>query len=133
MGEQLDEVKQLRKGVPVDLHGRMFAVKHDAVFIVVDIGRVLESPFPSLDSDGDDPVVLPGRVIGTSCVSLILHAELTFRVGRGLCRAGRGNRLGVLLRLGEIDGNVQSAVLGIHGPFPVLFDAVAPDIITVLA
>ena len=66
-------------------------------------------------------------------VALVLTAELALGVpalGGGL---GGGNRLGVLLRLGEIDGNIQIAVFGGCDPLHILGDAVGPDVVRVLA
>ena len=100
MREQFDKVKQLCKSAAVDLHRNMLAVKDDAVLIVVYIRRVLESPFVSLDLDGDDPVVLSRRMVRPSGISFVLHAELTFRIGCGFCLSCRCNGLRILLGLG---------------------------------
>ena len=133
MREQFDEVKKLRKCAAVDLHRHMLAVEYDAVLIVINIRRVLESPFISLDGDRDDPVVLTGRVIDAAGVSFILHAQLAFRIGRGFGSACGCDRLRIFLRLGQVDRDIQRAVLGFHGPLPVPCDAVAADIVAVLA
>jgi len=88
------------------------AVQNDAVLVVVDIGAVLEEPVLLMDGDGDDPVVLPGGVVEPSGVALVLSAQQALRIaalGGGL---RRGDGLGVLLRLGEIDGDVQFPVGG---------------------
>ena len=110
----------------------MLAVEYDAVLIVIHIRRILESPFVSLDGDRDDPVVLTGRVINAAGVSFILHAELALRVGRRFGSACGCDRLRVFLRFGQVDRDVQGAVLGFHGPLPVPCDAVAADIVAVL-
>ncbi len=85
-------------------------IQNDAVLVVVDIGAVLEEPVLLIDGDGDDPVVLPGGVVEPSRVALVLPAELALGVaglGRGL---RRGDGLGVLLRLGQVDGDVHIPV-----------------------
>ena len=80
MRKQLDEIKQLGKCIAVNLHRDVFSVKHDAVLIVIYVRRVLKSPFLSLDRDRDDAVILPCGMVHASCIALVLHAELAFRV-----------------------------------------------------
>ena len=132
VGELLDEVQQLAEGGLIDLHGGVMPIQNDAVLVVVDIGAVLEEPVLLIDGDGDDPVVLPGGVVEPSRVALVLPAELALGVaglGRGL---RRGNGLGVLLRLGQVDGDVHIPV-GCGGlPLYIPGDAVAPDVVRVL-
>ena len=111
----------------------MFPVKYDAVLVVIYIRRILESPFLSLDGDGDDAVVLPCRVVQASRISFVFHAELAFRVGGGLRLACRGDGFWIFLRLGEVDRDVQSPVLCIYRPFAVPFDAVTAYVVAVLA
>ena len=132
VGELPDEVQQSAEGRPVDLHGGVPAVQNDAVLVVVDIGAVLEEPVLLIDGDGDDPVVLPCGMPQPSRVALVLPAELAFWIaalGGGL---RRGNGLGVLLRLGQVDGDVQLAVGGGGRPLPVPRNAVTPDVVRVL-
>ena len=57
VGELLNEVQQLAEGGPLDLHGGVLAVEHDAVLVVVDVGAVLEEPVLLIDGNGDDPVL----------------------------------------------------------------------------
>ena len=63
MRELFDKIKQLDKGLALDLHRSMFSVEHDTVLIVVDIRRILESPLAVIDRDRNDAVILSGRVI----------------------------------------------------------------------
>ena len=83
--EQFYKVKELHKGVSLDLHGHMLSVEHNAVLIVVHIRGILEAPAAVIDGDGDDPVIFSGRMVQTACVSLILHTEKTFRIAALLC------------------------------------------------
>ena len=132
VGEQGHEVQQLGKGRLVDDHGGMGGVEDDAVLVVVDVGAVLEEPVGAGHGDGDDPVVLPGGMVHPAGVALILGAELALgiaRLGRGL---GGGDGLGVLLGLGEVDGDIQVAVVGLGLPPQILFDPVAADVIGIL-
>ena len=133
VGELAHEVQQLAKAGPVDLHGHVLAVQADAVLVVVDIGGVLQKPGGAVDGDGDDAVVLPGGVVYPAGVALVLGAQLAPGVGGGGQVLGGGDGLGVLLRLGQVDGDVQLAVLGGGLPLHVLGDAVPADVVGVLA
>ena len=110
----------------------MFAVKYDAVFVVINVRRILESPAASLDRDRDDAVVLSCRMVGTSGIAFVFHAELTFWIGSGFRFSCSGNRFRIFFRFGKIDRNVKCAVFGFDCPFSIFFDAVAADIVTVL-
>ena len=111
----------------------MLAVKHDAVLIIVNIGRILEIPVAAVDSHGNDPVVLSGRMVQPARVSLIFPAQQALGIGGLLCQLGGGNSLGILLRLGQVDGDVQISIFRRRNPLPVLYDAVAADIVRILA
>ena len=80
MRKQFNEIKQLGKCTAVYLHRNMLSVKYDTVLIVIYIRRVLKSPFLSLDRNRDDAVILPCGMVHASCIALVLHAELAFRV-----------------------------------------------------
>ena len=132
VGEPLDKVQQLAEGGLFDLHGGVAAIEHDAVLVIVDVGTVLEEPILFVDGDGNDPVILPGGMPQPPGVALVLSAKHALRIaalGGGLCR---GDALGVLLRLGEIDGDVQFPVGGGGLPLSVPRNAVAPDVVRVL-
>ena len=133
VGELAHKVQQLAKAGPVDLHGGVLPVQADAVLVVVHIGGVLQKPGGAVDGDGDNAVVLPGGVIDPAGVALVLGAQLAPGIGGGGQVPGGGNSLGVLLRLGEVDGNVQLAVLGGRLPLHILGDPVPADVIGVLA
>ena len=133
VGEQPDEIEQLHKRGPLDLHGNVLPVEHDAVLVIIHIGGILESPLPAVDGDGDHPVVVPGRVVGSARVTHVLHAQLAFGVTALLGQLGRGDGLGILLRFGKVHRDVQPAVTGVSRPLHVLFDAVAAYVVRVLA
>ena len=87
VGKYCNEVQELIEGCPVDLHGRMLGIEGDAMLIIVDIGTVLEIPVLPGDVNGDDPVILPGGMVDTACIALVLRAKLTFGItglGRSL-------------------------------------------------
>ena len=133
MREEFDKVKQFRKCIPVDLHRNVLAVKYDTVLVVVNIRGILEAPFLALDRDRDDPVVFSCGMVCPSGISLVFHTELTFWIGGGFCFPGSSDSLRILLRLGEVDGDIESAVLSLDSPLSVFLDPVTADIIAVLA
>ena len=133
MRELAHEIEQLAEGRMVDRHRRMLEVERYAVFIVIAVRAVLKTPFRIVDRDRNDAVILAGRVRQSSGIPLVLRAEEAFRIVRRLCLSGRSDRLGVLLRLGEIDRDINVTVLGGHLPAKVLLGPVAADIIRVLA
>ena len=133
VGELAHKVQQLGEAGPVDLHGHVLTVEADTVLIVVDVGGVLQKPGRAVDGDGDDAVVLPGRVVDPASIALVLSAQLAPGIGRRRQVAGGGDGLGVLLRLGEVDGDVQVPVLRRGNPLHVLGDAVPADVVGILA
>ena len=133
MGKELDEVKQLHKCGPLDLHRHMLPVEYDTVLIVIYIRRILESPLAVVDRNRNDPVILPCRMVQAARISFILHAQQALGITAGLGVLCRGNGLGILLRLGQVDGDVDLSIGGIHFPFHIFLHAVAPDIVAVLA
>ena len=133
VGEQAHEIQQLAEGGPLDLHGGVLAVEHDAVLVVVDIGAVLQIPCAAVDGQRDDAVVFAGGMIHPACIALVLHAELALGVSALGGQLGGGNGLGVLFRLREVDGDIQIAVGGLGDPLHVPLDAVAADVIGILA
>ena len=101
----------------------------DAVLVVVDIGGVLQEPGLPAQLQGDEPVVAPGGLVGAAQVALVLPAEGALGVAGLGGVFGGGNGLGVLLRLGEVDGDDQIPVRGGGGPHPVLLNPVHPDVV----
>ena len=132
VGEQAHEVQQLAEGGALDLHGGVQIIEHDAVLVVVDVRAVLQVPRAVVDGERDDAVVLAGGVVHAACIALVLSAELALGIGALRGQLCGGNGLGVLLRLGEVDGDVQIAVGGLGDPFQIPLDAVAADIIGIL-
>ena len=99
MGELADKIKQLLKGGFFNLHGNVLAIKHDAVFIVIHIGRILEAPLAVIDPDRDHTVVIAGRMVSPSCISHIFHAQLAFGITALFCLSCCCNGLWILFRL----------------------------------
>ena len=95
----MDKIKQLLKGGLLDLHGHMRPVKDNAVLIIIHIGRILKAPLAGIDRNRNNTVSVSGRVIRSSGISHILHAELAFGVAALPRRSGSRDGLGILLRL----------------------------------
>ena len=133
VGELLHEVQQLPERGSVDLHGGVLPVEDDAVLVVVDVGAVLEEPVLLVDGHRYDPQILPCGVVYPPRVPLVLPAEQTLGIPPLGCRLRCGDGLGVLLRLGEVNGDVQLPVPGGDLPLHVPRDAVPPYVVRVLA
>ena len=111
MGKLFYKIKQLAEGVMLNLHGNVLTVKHDAVLIVIHIRGILETPIAAVDGHRNDPVILSRRMIDAPRITLVLPAQKTFRIPALLCILSRRDRLGILLGLGEVNGDIQIAVL----------------------
>ena len=127
------EVQQLAEAGLVYLHGRVDAVEDDAVFVIIHIGRILHEPGRIVYRDGDYPVVLPCGVVDAAGVALVFGAELAARIVRGGQVPRRSDGARVLFRLREVYGDVELAVVRGGFPLDVLGDAVAADVVGVLA
>ena len=133
MRENLHKVQELSKHRAVDLHRRVLGVKYDAVLIVIHIRRILHKEITAAHVHGNDAVILPRRMIHAAGIALILHAQQALGITRLRRQLGSGNRAGILLGLGQIDGNVQLAVFAGVLPLFILGDTVAADVVGILA
>lgn len=132
MWKQFYKIKQFNECISLDFHWSMLAVKHNAMLIVIHIRRILESPRSIIDCDRNNPVVLPCRMINTSCISFIFRAKKTFRIASGFYIPCRGNCFWIFFRFGQIDGNVNLTVWTVYLPLLILLYAISADIIAVL-
>lgn len=132
MRKQFYKIKQFNECISLDFHWSMPAVKHNAMLIVIHIRRILESPRSIIDCDRNNPVVLPCRMINTSCISFIFRAKKTFRIASGFYIPCRGNCFWIFFRFGQIDGNVNLTVWTVYLPLLILLYAISADIIAVL-
>ena len=132
MGELAHKIEQFPECAAVDLHRYMLPVENDAVLIVVNIGRILHVPAAAVHIHGDDPVVLPCRMIDPARIPHVLTAEQAFGIGGGFGKPCRGDRLRVLLRFREVDRDIEKPVLCGSCPLHILLNAVAPDIVRIL-
>ena len=74
-------------------------------------------------------MVAPGGLVGAAQIALVLPAQGAGRVAGLGSVFGGGNGLGVLLGLGEVDGNHQVPIGRGGGPQAVLLNAVHPDVV----
>ncbi len=111
----------------------MLSVKHDTMLVIIYIRGILESPSAVIDRNRNNSVILPCRMVQASRIPLVLHTEQTLGITDRFCILRRRNRLGILFRLGKVDGNVNLSIRGIYLPLHILFHTVTADIITVLA
>ena len=132
MRKQLNEIEQLDKSRPLNLHGNMFKVKDNAMFIVIYIRRILESPVGAVDLQRNDPVILSCRMIDSSCISDIFLAEQALGISALFCKLRRRDGFRILFRLGEIDGNINVSIRTGHAPPHILFDPVTADVVGIL-
>ena len=99
MRKKLHKIKESAESSLVNFHWHMAGMKHDAVFIIIHIRRILQSEFISGKGKRYDSVVLSRRMIDASCVTLILHTQQTLRISAlfrfSCCRY----RLRIFLRL----------------------------------
>ena len=111
----------------------MLGVEDDAVLVVIDVRGILQIPAAAVQLKGDDAVVLPGGMVHAARVALVFRAQGAFGIAGLRRELGCGDGARVLLGLGEVDGDVQLAVFAGVGPLFVLRDAVAADVVGVLA
>ena len=76
VGELPDKIKQFHKCIMIDGHTDMPTVQYDAVFVVIYIRRILESPVLTGNPHRYDSVILPCGVIHISGIAFIFYAKL---------------------------------------------------------
>ena len=111
----------------------MLHIQYDAVLVVIDIGRILQAPAVSVQLQRDDAQILAGGMIQSSGIAHIFRTELAAGIAALFCVAGGGDGTGILLRLGEIDGDLQLAERSIRQPFFIPGHAGGTDIVGILA
>ena len=116
MRELPHKVKQPRESLFVYFHGNVSAVEDNAVLIVIDIGRILEKPAFCAEIERNNAVVRPARMTYPAGIALVFKAELAQGVGSRLAFSGSRYIARILLRLGEIDSDVQLAVFAVKLP-----------------
>ena len=141
MREQVHKVEQAGQALAVDVHRTMLGAHGNAMLVKVRVRAVLETPALAVELDGDNAQVLASGVSaavgcsGASGIALVFDAELAggillARVLGGTCR---GDIARVLLRLGEVDGDLKIAPVGGGAPFDVARDGGAAHVAGVAA
>ena len=121
-------------GQPPERHGRdahrdVVPVQHDAVLVVVHVGRILEIPRFAAQLQRNEPVVLPRGMVDPPRVAGIFRAEHAFRIGDRRRVPQHGDFMRVLLRLGQVDGDLQLAVFRFRQPVFVSGHALDHDVV----
>ena len=132
MRELRNEIQQLCKCRTFNFHRHMLRIEYDAMLIIIHIRRILEEPLTVVDRHRNNAVVAACRMIQPPCIALIFPAEQTLRIGCLLRELCRRDRLGILLRLGQINRDIQIAILRRSQPFAILRNTITTDIVRIL-
>ena len=100
---------------------------------VVEVGGILHVPALAVERQRDHAVVLPRGEADAARVAGVLRAEHALGIAGLLGAALRGDVARVLLRLGEVDGDLQLPSLGVLEKAHVFGDAVHLDVVAVAA
>ena len=139
--EQVHKIEQAGQSLTVDVHRAMLGAHGNAVLVKVRVRAVLEAPALAVELDGDNAQILAGGVSsavgcgGASGIALVFDAELAggILLARVLGCTCRGDIARVLLRLGQVDGDLQVTPVGGGAPFDVACDGGAAHIAGVAA
>ena len=129
MREDRDEVQQIFKALAGYLHRDMLAVQYDAVLIVIRVRRVLHEPPVTGQAQWNQTMRLAGRMTGMTSIAFILTAQQTFRIRAGFHELCLGNIPRILLRLGQIDGDIEIAIFRSRLPDDILIDTILADVV----
>ena len=133
VGKPVHEIEQPLKRAPVDAHGDVLLVEHDAVLVVIQVRRILQIPGLAAQRQRDHPVVLPGGKADAARVAGVFDAQHALGIGRLRRTALGGDIPRVLFRLGQVDGDLQPPGGGILHEAGVPDDAVHLDVVHVAA
>ena len=129
MGHLPDEAEQPLEGAPVNLHGDVLAVEDDAVLGIVGVGGILHVPVLARQLQRYNAVVLPGGEVAAACIAGVLDAQHALGIAHRGCILQLGDLLGILLRLGQVDGDFQLARGAVCKVAHVLGDGVHLDVV----
>ncbi len=101
MGELPDKVQNRGKSLAIDDHRLMAFRQNDAMFVVVNIGRVLQIPALADQFQRHQAQRLTGREIKAAGVVHVFHAQLTARITCVRLLPGQGNDARVFFRFGQ--------------------------------
>ena len=139
--EKVDKVEQAGQALAVDVHRAMFGAHGNAVLVKVRIRAVLEAPALAVELNGDNAQVLASGMSaavgcgGASRVAFVFDAQLAggILLARVLGSTGCGDIARVLLRLGQVDGDLEVAPVGGGAPFDIARDGGAAHVTGVTA
>ena len=139
--EQVHKIEQAGQALAVDVHRTMLGAHGNAVLVKVRVRAVLEAPALAVELDGDNAQILSGGVSaavgcgGASGIALVFDAELAggILLARVLGCTCRGDIARVLLRFGQVDGDLQVAPVGGSAPLDVARDGGAAHVTGVTA
>ena len=133
MRQEVNEIEHFRKSVSVNLHRYMLSIKHNAVFVVIHIGGILEKPVISRNAQRNDAVVFSGGMVHPTCIAFVFPTKHTFGITALRSQFRCRNGFGVFFRLRQVNGDVDFTVF-CHGfPTHILFDAVSADVVCITA
>ena len=131
MREHHDKFQKTDERSAVNQHRSVLSGEHDAVLVIIDIRRILQIPSFRSQGQWNQAKSLPGRMIRSPRISLILRTEQTLRVGCTSTVLSRRDRLRIFFRLGQVDRHIQVPVFGRNDPLLVLCDPLRPDVIRI--
>ena len=131
VGELCHKVENLGQCLFVHLHGLVLVMQHDAMLMEIGIGAVLQVELLPCERDGYDAVGLARGEVDAARVADVLLAEHAGRVAALGLQTLQRDGLGVLLRLGQVDRDLQLAVGGGGVPLDVLGDLRSADVVGV--
>ena len=99
MREDLEKRREILKRLARNLHWHMMLTQHNAVLVVVGIGRILQEIRTPRELQWYETMRLARGVIDPPRIALVLTAEQTFRIARCLRELRLGNIARILLRL----------------------------------
>ena len=129
--EMLDEAEKLIERGRVYLHRLVLCREGDAMLVIVNVWRILKVPIRARHIEGNLTEVGSRCFRNRAGVAFVIVAKNALWVARLRHLLCGGDGLGVLLGLGEIDGDVDVAVLGVSRPLEILCNSVASYIVGV--
>ena len=129
MWEDGNKLGKILKGSAGNLHRHMLTVEDNAVLIVIGIWGVLQEPALAVEIQRNQAVSLTGWMIGPASIALVFTAQQALGIAGGFHQLGLGNVPWILLRLGQINGNIQISVLSSCFPDNILVNTALANIV----
>ena len=129
MGQPFHKGKQPVKGLPCDRHIPVLAGKDDAMLIIINIRRILKKPRLPAEVQPDHPMAGAAGMAHLARIPFVFHTQQALGVVGAFLLLGRRDILGIFLRLGQVDGDIQVAVLGRGLVADILRNAAGLDVV----